>query len=122
MIYFTLGTDNLTLNVMKDLTEFWGNLWHCTAQYITGNVMKLHVIKKHLTLYFMSGRLDEHWGSALDGIPIWTRNGTTGHRWQQAQIPIYKPTRKTGVRYELCSTAVLLSANRRVYIFKESTL
>ena len=46
------------------------------------------------------GRLDVHWGSAEDGIPIWTRNGTTGYRWQQAQIPIYKPKIKTGVRHK----------------------
>ena len=44
-----------------------------------------------------SGRLDVHWGSAEDGMPIWTRNGTTGHRWQRAQVPIYRPTVKYAV-------------------------
>ena len=54
-------------------------------------------IKVEIFAWLISGRLDVHWGSSGDGIPIWTRNGTTGYRWQQAQIPIYKPKIKTAV-------------------------
>ncbi len=49
--------------------------------------------------YIVTGRLDVYWARdhTQDGIPLWTRNGTTGHAWQRAQIPIYHPRLQNGV-------------------------
>ena len=88
LILFTLLSELviINLNVMKGHMEFWGNLWSCTALYVTNEGTTAFYMCQHTTVevftydiglalsYQIQDKLSLHYNMVAANGKIWTLN------------------------------------------------